>query len=62
MYYVTRIGTPLWDYHARYDSVEQAKDYAMWLKSVHGHQYEVVKVETMWTTKTLAERKARASA
>lgn len=56
MFYVVREGEGLDMYHARFLSLPEAKEYALNLKATYGHVYEIVRVETVLTTKTLAER------
>lgn len=55
MYYVTKEGEGLLNYHARFDRQNRAREYAKNLKAIHGHNYDVIKVETVWTTQTLEE-------
>lgn len=55
MYYVVRKYQSLDQYHARYESQKQAREYAESLKATYGHEYDVIKVETVWTTQTLAD-------
>jgi hypothetical protein len=55
MYYVTRKDHGIINYHARYESQKQAREYAESLKATYGHEYDVIKVETVWTTQTLAQ-------
>lgn len=58
MYYVVRKGEGLDKYHARFHNLPPAKAYADDLKSTFGHNYDVVKLETVWTTQTLDEAMA----
>lgn len=55
MFYVVRVGAGLQDYHSAFSSLAAAQNYAENLKAALGHQYRVDKVETVWTTKALAE-------
>jgi len=58
MYYVMRAGDTLDNYHYIFsgeDAQIKAMKAALNLKHMYGHQYEVVKVETVWHTQTLAE-------
>lgn len=55
MFYVTRKGEGLINYHARYQRQQEARKYAESLKATYGHEYDVIKVETVWTTQTLAD-------
>jgi hypothetical protein len=55
MYYVLRHHDNIMNYHARFEKLEHAKEYAEGLKKDFGHQYVVLKVETVWTTQTLTE-------
>jgi hypothetical protein len=55
MYYVVRKGENIINYHARFYKVEQAKVYAEELKKSFSHNYDILKLETVWTTQTLAE-------
>ena len=55
MYYVIRKGEKLEDYHSKFTDENQARDYAEGLRKTFGHHYDVVKVETVWTTTTLHE-------
>lgn len=58
MFYVVRRGEGLDKYHASFHSETPARNYAENLKASLGHNYDVVKVETVWTTQTLADLKA----
>ena len=55
MFYVVRKGEGLDKYHASFHSEAAARNYAENLKSTFGRNYDVVKVETTWTTQTLDE-------
>ena len=55
MYYVTKKGEGLLNYHSRFDRQDKAREYAESLKATYGHNYDVIKVETVWTTQTLEE-------
>lgn len=55
MFYVVRKGWNVDKYHASFHSETPARNYAENLKSTFGHNYDVVKVETTWTTQTLDE-------
>lgn len=55
MYYVVRKGEGLDMYHARYHRKIEAREYAKYLKATYGHNYDVIKVATVWTTQTLDE-------
>jgi hypothetical protein len=55
MFYVVRKGWNVDKYHASFHSETPARNYAENLKSTFGHNYDVVKVETTWTTQTLGE-------
>ncbi len=57
MYYVLKMGDDLSSYHYVFTgdlAFKKAKQCAINLKETYGH-YEVVKVETVWHTQTLAE-------
>jgi hypothetical protein len=55
MYYVVRNNLSLDQYHARFNDQTQAREYAENLKATYGHEYDVIKVETVWTTQTLED-------
>jgi hypothetical protein len=55
MYYVVRTDKDLSCYHYIFEKFLDAKDSCINLKNMFGYQYKVVKVETVWTTQTLAE-------
>lgn len=55
MYYVLRHHDNIMNYHARFQIIEQAKEYAEGLKKDFGHQYVILKVEPVWSTQTLAD-------
>jgi hypothetical protein len=55
MFYVVRKGEGLDTYHSSFHSEAAARNYAENLKATFGHKYDVVKVETTWTTQTLDE-------
>lgn len=56
MYYVIRKDEKdLTYYHAKFHDQTPARVYAENLKAYLGHQYDVIKVETVYTTQTLAE-------
>ena len=55
MYHVLRKGADLNSYHAKYESLQLAQEYAQGLKATYGHNYEIIKVETVWTTTTMAD-------
>jgi hypothetical protein len=56
MYYVIRKGEQdLTYYHARFHDQTPARDYAENLKACLDRDYDVIKVETVWTTQTLDE-------
>lgn len=55
MYYVVKKGEGLDKYIASYHDQTPARAYAENLKAYLGHNYDVVKVETVWTTQTLEE-------
>lgn len=55
MFYVVRKGEPLESYYSSFGNFEKAKEYADQLKFSFGHQYDVIKMETVWTTQTLEE-------
>ena len=59
MYYVVRKGEPLDQYHARYHRESEAREYAEELKKTFTHNYDVIKVATVWTTQTLDEAMRR---
>lgn len=61
MFYVVRQGESLENYHSTHVDFESAKEQASQLKSVFRRQYEIIKVETVWSTKTLAERSKQAA-
>lgn len=53
MFYVVRKGESLGMYHASFPNLTAAQEYAQSLRASFNRQYEVVKVETVWTTTTL---------
>jgi hypothetical protein len=55
MYYVVRSDEGLENYAFTFDNIKDAKESAMRLKRLLGHQYSIIKVETVWTTQTLDE-------
>lgn len=55
MYYVVRKHENIMHYHARFVKEVQAREYAEGLKRDFGHNYDVLKLETVWTTQTLEE-------
>lgn len=55
MYYVTKNGEGLLNYHSRFNDLSKAREYAENLKATYGHNYDVIRVETVWTTQTLDE-------
>jgi len=55
MYYVIRQGQPIENYHARFNEQKPAREYAMNLKASFRHEYNIVRVETVFTTQTLNE-------
>jgi hypothetical protein len=55
MYYVVRKGKPISEYHAAYHRESDAREYAENLKKTFGHNYDVLKISTTWTTQTLDE-------
>ena len=56
MFYVVKRGEGLFNkYHAAFHDQSPARNYAENLKAYLGHNYDVVKVETVWTTQTLDE-------
>ena len=58
MYYVVKKDTDLSDYHYIFsgeNAFKKAKVSAEKLKFCFGHDYNVIKVETVWTTLTLDE-------
>jgi hypothetical protein len=54
MYYVVRKGEDINMYHEVVASFEKAKEKAEKYKSLFGHEYDVIKMETVYTTQTLA--------
>jgi hypothetical protein len=55
MYYVTRKGEGILNFHARFNDEAPARNYAENLKATYGHNYDVIQVITTWTTQTLDE-------
>jgi ribosomal protein S17E len=55
MFYVVRKEKPITEYHARFHSETPARSYAENLKATFGHNYDVIKMSTTWTTQTLEE-------
>lgn len=55
MYYVCRKGDGIQNYHASFHEETTARNYAENLKALYGHNYDVIKVATVWTTQTLEE-------
>ena len=58
LYYVVKKNDDLSNYHYIFSgehAFKKAKTCAENLKLNFGHQYEVIKVETVWHTQTLAE-------
>lgn len=53
MYYVVRKGTKLVDYHSAFYTQGAAIEYAESLKLTLGHDYDVIKVATVWSTQPL---------
>lgn len=53
MYYVVRKHENIMHYHARFVKEVKAREYAEGLKRDFGHNYDVIKLETVWTTQTL---------
>lgn len=56
MYYIVKKGEGLDKYIEIWDSLGRAKQKADMLKSLLGHNYDVIKVEVVWTTQTLYEQ------
>lgn len=59
MFYVVRKSERLDQYHAKFHRQHEAREYAESLKATYGHNYDVIKVATVWTTQTLEEAVAR---
>ena len=55
MYYVIRLHDNIMNYHARFERLKNAKEYAEGLKKDYGHQFVVLKVDPVWSTQTLAD-------
>ena len=55
MYYVVRSNEGLENYHWAFNNIDQAKEAALNLKKTYGHNYAIIKVDSVWTTQTLAE-------
>jgi hypothetical protein len=55
VFYVVRKNESLDQYHAKYHRESDAREYAENLKKTFGHNYDVIKVATVWTTQTLDE-------
>lgn len=55
MHYVVRKGVGIQNYHATFHSELAAREYAENLKSSFGHNYDVLKLETVYTTQELHE-------
>lgn len=55
MFYVVRKGERLDQYHSQFHRQHEARGYAENLKATYGHNYDVIKVATVWTTQTLEE-------
>jgi len=55
MYYVVRSNEGLENYHWAFEDISQAKEAALRLKNMFHHEYAIIKVESVWTTQTLAD-------
>jgi len=55
MYYIVKKGEDLDKYIETWELLGRAKQKADMLKSLFGHNYDVIKVEVVWTTQTLYE-------
>ncbi len=55
MFYVVKKGEELVNYHSAFHDLPAAMAYADGLKATLGHDYDVIKVKTVWTTTTLAD-------
>jgi hypothetical protein len=55
MYYIVKKGEGLDKYIETWELLGRAKQKADMLKSLLGHNYDVIKVEVVWTTQTLYE-------
>jgi len=55
MYYVVKKGVRLENYHSAFYRQDAARDYAENLKTIFGHNYDVIHMSTVWTTQTLHE-------
>jgi hypothetical protein len=55
MYYVIRKNEGLSQWHSRYDEQSKAREHAEHLKKTFRHDYDVIKVATVWTTQTIEE-------
>lgn len=58
MYYVTKLGSGILNFHARFNDEAPARNYAENLKASYGHEYEVIKVVTTWTPKNTTQQDA----
>lgn len=58
MYYVTRYGKRLDEYHVAFETKESAIDYAKRMKNMLRHNYEVIFVERVWDTKSIKAKGA----
>jgi len=55
MYYVVKKGEGIDKYHAAFHDEAAARNLAVNLKASLGHNYDIIKLSTVWTTQTLAE-------
>jgi hypothetical protein len=55
MYYVVKKGDSIDQYHACFYSEAAARELAVNLKASLGHNYDIIKPSTTWTTQTLDE-------
>lgn len=60
MFYVVQKGMEVTQYHARYHKQSEARKYAEELKRTFGHNYDIIHLNTVWTTQTLDEAMRKA--
>lgn len=60
MFYVVQKGMEVTQYHARYHKQSEARKYAEELKRIFGHNYDIIHLNTVWTTQTLDEAMRKA--
>lgn len=60
MYYVVPKGRTITEYHATFHKQSEAREYAESLKETFHKNYDIIKMETVWTTQTLDEAMRKA--